>query len=71
MENQIQLLIDMMKQGWVSPVMALVVAGCMRLSARVFDIKALGYKVIDRTVIEKNSHGRKVRFKEYKIVEAA
>ena len=69
--TQIDELIDLMKQGWVSPAMALAGTGCMRLAARVHDIKALGYKVISRTKQEKNRSGRVVRFKEYKIVEVA
>ncbi len=69
--SQIDILIDLMKQGWVSPAIALAVAGCMRLAARVHDIKEMGYKVISRTKREKNSSGRVVRFKEYKIVEVA
>ncbi len=69
--SQIDILIDLMKQGWVSPAIALAVAGCMRLAARVHDIKEMGYKVISRTKQEKNRSGRVVRFKEYKIVEVA
>lgn len=62
-------LIDLMKQGWVSPAMALAGAGCMRLAARVHDIKAMGHNVISRTVIENGRGGRKVRFKEYRIIK--
>jgi hypothetical protein len=66
--TQNEILIDLMKQGWVSPAMALAGAGCMRLAARVHDIKAMGYCVISRTVIENGRGGRKVRFKEYRII---
>lgn len=69
MNTQIEILIDLMKQGWVSPAMALAGAGCMRLASRVYDIKQMGYKVISRTVEHKNRAGRTVRYKEYRIVE--
>ena len=67
--TQNEILIDLMKQGWVSPAMALAGAGCMRLAARVHDIKAMGYNVISRTVIENGRGCRKVRFKEYRIIK--
>lgn len=69
--TQIEILIDLMTQGWVSPAMALAGAGCMRLAARVHDIKALGYKVISRTVKDKSRAGRTTTYKEYRIMEAA
>lgn len=69
--TQIDELIDLMKQGWVSPAMALAGAGCMRFWARVFDIKKMGYRVISRTVKRKNRVGRTVSYKEYRIKEEA
>lgn len=69
--TQIEILIDLMKQGWVSPAMALAGAGCMRLAARVYDIRTLGYKVISRTKQQKSRNGRTVQFKEYRIKEEA
>ena len=67
--TQIEILIDLMKQGWVSPAIALAGAGCMRLAARVFDIREMGYNVIDRTVTAhgRSRAGRPVTYKEYMI----
>ena len=64
--TQIDILIDLMTQGWVSPAMALAGAGCMRLAARIFDIKQMGYNVISRTV-RKGNGNRMVSYKEYRI----
>ena len=69
--TQNEMLIDLMKQGWVSPAMALAGAGCMRLAARAYDIRALGYNVISRTKQQKSRNGRTVQFKEYRIKEEA
>lgn len=69
--TQTEILIDLMTQGWVSPAMALAGAGCMRLAARVHDIKALGYKVISRSVKRKNRWNRTITYKEYRIKEEA
>ena len=67
--TQVEILIDLMKQGWVSPAMALAVAGCMRLAARVFDIKQMGYRVISRSVRGKSRAGKTTIYKEYRIRE--
>ena len=69
--TQNEILIDLMLQGWVSPAMAFAGARCMRLAARVHDIKEMGYHVVSRTVIENGRGGRKVRFKEYRIKKEA
>lgn len=69
--TQIEILIDLMKQGWVSPAMALAGAGCMRLAARIWDIKQMGYHIISRTKQEKGRAGRTITYKEYRIKEAA
>lgn len=69
--RQLDILIDLMKQGWVSPAMALARAGCMRLAARAFDIKQMGYHVISRTVKGKSRAGRTTTYKEYRIKEEA
>lgn len=69
--TQTEILIDLMKQGWVSPAMALAGAGCMRLAARVHDIKQMGYKVISRIVKRKNRWNRTITYKEYRIKEEA
>ena len=67
--TQNEILIDLMQQGWVSPAMALAGAGCMRLAARVHDIKQMGYSIISRTVKGKSRTGRTITYKEYRIKE--
>ena len=67
--TQNDILIDLMKQGWVSPAMALAGAGCMRLASRVYDIKQMGYHVISRSVQEMGRAGRMIQYKEYRIKE--
>ena len=69
--SQTQELISLMRQGWVSPQMALQGVGCMRLAARVSDIKRMGYHVVSRYVTETGRGGKKIRFKEYRIKEEA
>ena len=67
--TQTEILIDLMKQGWVSPAMALAGAGCMRLASRVYDIKEMGYNVISRSVKAAGRAGKTIWYKEYRIKE--
>lgn len=69
MTSQNAELIDMMKHGWVSPAAAITEIGCYRLSARIWEIKRMGYIIESRIVKQKNRYGRYVAFKEYRIKE--
>lgn len=60
-KSQNEQLIALMKKRWVSPLDALTKVGCMRLAARVLDIKNQNYQVLDRWVENK-------KFKEYCII---
>lgn len=48
MKSQRQLLIEVLKKGWVSPLDALKYAGSMKLSTRVGEYKREGYVIIDK-----------------------
>lgn len=69
MTSQNAELIDMMKHGWVSPAAAITEIGCYRLSARIWDIKRMGYVIESRIVKQKNRFGHYIAFKEYRIKE--
>jgi hypothetical protein len=60
-KSQNEQLIELMQKQWVSPLDALSKVGCMRLAARVLDIKNQDYMVLDRWA-------NKNKFKEYRIV---
>jgi len=57
-------LIQLMENGWVSPIRALEEVGCFRLASRVWDIKQMGYDVTHRDV---RVAGK--RWREYSINE--
>jgi hypothetical protein len=63
-KSQNEQLIELMQKQWVSPLDALSKVGCMRLAARVLDIKNQDYMVLDRWA-------NKNKFKEYRIVGGA
>ena len=62
MKTKKQLLIQLLKRGWASPLAALHYAGTMKLSTRAGELKAEGYKVVNRWHTSKN-------YKEYRIVK--
>ena len=66
--SQVQMLIRMLKEGWVSPAAALTDIGCYRLAARISDIRKMGYVIESRVVKQKNRFGHYIAFKEYRIV---
>lgn len=66
--SQVQMLIKMLKDGWVSPAAALTDIGCYRLAARISDIRKMGYAIESRVVKQKNRFGHLIAFKEYRIV---
>ena len=67
--SQVQMLIKMLKEGWVSPAAALTDIGCYRLAARISDIRKMGYVIETRIVKQKNRFGHYIAFKEYRIKE--
>ena len=65
--TQNEMLIGMMRDGWVSPAAALTEIGCFRLASRIHDIKKMGYAIESRIVKQKNRFGHYIGFKEYRI----
>lgn len=62
METQTLLILDYLRCGFrLSPILALNLFGCFRLSARIYDIKKMGY-IVKKSVITENN-GK--RFAEY------
>lgn len=53
--------------GWITPLDALREFGCMRLAARIHDLKAQGHVIVDERVHTSNRYGDKVSFKQYRL----
>ena len=61
----------MQDYGSITPLDALREFGCMRLAARISDLKKRGYR-IDSTMIEdKNRYGETTRYAKYTLREVA
>ena len=59
----------MRKHGSITPREAEDAFGCMRLAARIADLKDQGYIIERRTKTGKNRYGNTVSFAEYYLIE--
>ena len=63
-------IIELLKNGWVSPADAFREVGTMKLATRVSEIRRMGINVESRTVANINRFGKKIHYNEYRIKEA-
>ena len=64
--TQCQKVLEYMKEfGSITPLEAMQDIGCMRLAARIADLKDQGYPIGRRTKTSKNRYGKNVSFAEY------
>ena len=64
MTTQKQQLISLLARKWVTPITAFEEASCMRLAARISDIRADGYKVESKWIKAKGGGNQ---FKAYRL----
>ena len=64
--NQKEQILELMREGWVSPILALEECGCFRLGARLLEIKNEGYPVEERWVERESRFGKKT-WKEFRL----
>lgn len=58
-------------QGTLTAAEAVTEYGCYRLSGRIYDLKAQGYRIGKRMVTSKNRYGDPVSFAEYFLLPEA
>jgi hypothetical protein len=64
-KSQAEKILIMLGAGWVSPLDAMRELGCMRLGARIYDLRRDGYAIEERWKESTNRFGDTVRFKEF------
>lgn len=57
--------------GSITPLDALKEYGCMRLGARIYDLKRAGYQIESRIESRKNRYGERVTYARYSLKESA
>lgn len=60
--SQQESILQRLKRGWTSPLDALRDCGTMKLSTRVGELRAAGYKIMDKWAADR-------RFKLYRLVK--
>lgn len=67
--SQNEMILDHLKTfGSITPLKALEEYGCMRLSARIADLKSMGYNIRTDMISRRNRFGRKIMFAEYTLI---
>ena len=56
MESQTKLILNHLKEKPITPLEALNLYGCLRLSARINDIKNQGYKITSQIIKSNSKH---------------
>lgn len=70
--NQTELVLEYLRRyGSITPAEALGEFGCMRLGARIWDLKRDGYDITMELVQSTNRLGRTVRYARYRLHEHA
>ena len=69
MMTQCEKVLEYMKDfGSISPLEAMQDIGCMRLAARIADLREQGHPIGRRMKTSKNRYGRDVTFAEYYLI---
>lgn len=55
----------------ITPLDALRLYGCMRLGARIWDLKRMGHRIRSEIVTDVNKNGEPVRFAQYTLEDEA
>ena len=61
----------MQEYGGITPAEAYTMLGCMRLAARIADLRKDGHVISKHMVESVNKFGEKVRYCEYKLEKSA
>ena len=59
------------EHGSITPLDALREFGCMRLGARIWDLKRAGYPIMKTMECSRNKHGERVSYARYTLKESA
>lgn len=69
MAQRTQILNYMQEHGSITALEAVQELGCMRLAARIADLKDMGYKIKATTVRGTNRFGKHTEYARYELVE--
>lgn len=70
MVTQCEMILRYMRDtGSITPWEAMREFGCMRLGARIYDLKGRGISIITETVTERNRYGKRVAYARYRVAQ--
>lgn len=66
--TQNEMVLSILKQdGKITPIDAMRELGCMRLGARIYDLRKLGYQITKKMATSVNRFGKNVSYAEYRL----
>ena len=65
MSDKMRVLAYMEEHGSITPLEALNAFGCMRLGARIWDLRHEGYEIATGMVLDKDRNGEPMRYARY------
>lgn len=57
--SQNEMILILASKGWITPLLALQEAGCLRLGARLWELKAEGYEFEEKWMSHESRFGKK------------
>ena len=65
MSDKARVLQHLRERGSITPLEALSEFGCMRLGARIWDLRHEGYDIVTDTVVAKDCNGERMSYARY------
>ena len=69
MSDKARVLHHLREHGSITPLEALHEFGCMRLGARIWDLRHEGYDIVTDTVVAKDKNGERMSYARYVLRE--
>ena len=69
MSDKARVLQHLRERGSITPLEALHEFGCMRLGARIWDLRHDGYDIVTDTVVAKDKNGERMSYARYVLRE--
>ena len=69
MKTQCEILLELTARGWTSPLDLFYESGCLRFSARIYELKKLGHTFEDKTISSRGKLGNAVSWKVFRLIK--
>ena len=71
MKSQNDAILSHLRRSPITPLEAIQKYGCLRLGARIFELRQQGHEIVRELVAVNNRFGEECRVAQYRLIEAA